>query len=224
MTATIDPFAAYRPALLDALRSVIEAVTASYGVLLREQIAGIEPDEASLAPALLCIATTEAMGGRAIDAMPAATALGLIAMMGRVFQDIAAENESGLGAAWGLPRALNAGDAFFVLAQQTLTAGTDPARVVAALSELDKASRAYSDELHAGLTTTPKRARGRSLLAGAVTLGAIASGADAATVDQMRAFGRDLAKGQATEIRGVPDPAAADRLWQAARYAARSVA
>lgn len=224
MTATTDPFAAHRPVLHDALGSAVKGVTASHGVLLREQIADLDPDDAALAPALLCIATAEAMGGRAADAMPAATALGLIAVMGRVFRDIAAENESGLGAAWGMPSALNAGDAFFVLAQQTLTAGSDAARIIAALSELDKASRAYSDELHAGLTTTPKNARGRGLLAAAITLGAITAGADAATVDQMRAFGRDLARGQATEIRGVPDPAAADRLWQAARYAARAVA
>jgi geranylgeranyl diphosphate synthase, type I len=77
-----------------------------------------------LRPAL-CLLTCEGAGGRWQAALPAATAVELIHNFSLVHDDI--EDESPLRrhrptlwALWGVPRALNAGDTLFVLAQLAL--------------------------------------------------------------------------------------------------------
>jgi geranylgeranyl diphosphate synthase type I len=213
MSAATDPFASYRQPLLADLRRTLEASDLSHAALLREQFAAMSTAGTGgdtgpeLLPSFLCLSTAEALTGRADEALPPATALALLATMGRVFAELASSGAgrtgagSHLEAAWGLPRTLNAGDAFYAAAQSTLLGapGGTPERNLKALEMLDSASRAYSDELHQRLALPRDRvSHSAALLSAGTALGALYAGAGPAVVEALAAFGRSVASGADT--------------------------
>ena len=160
-----DPFSPYRHLLYEATRQAVGNLTASHGELLRQKLSASEPtSEGRLFPSLLCLLATDALTGQADAGLPAATALALLAEMSEVFGGLAAADSedappSGLTQSWGLPRALNAGDAFFALAQECLLQSQlttlYPERQLRALQLLDKAARITAEELYGRATSGP---------------------------------------------------------------------
>ncbi len=74
---------------------------------------------------LLCLWSCQAVGGNWRDALPAAAAIELIHNFSLIHDDIQDNSEARRGRAtiwklWGMPQAINAGDAMFVLAQQAM--------------------------------------------------------------------------------------------------------
>lgn len=161
---------------------------------------------------LLCLAAAEALGSKAEAALPAATALLFLGEMARVFGDV--ETGGGLAGPWGMPRALNAGDAFFALAQAALLAdaSADAERQLRALARLDEAARGLCSEL-AGESAT-----GRSLLVAALGLAGIAAGLSDEALVAVEGYGVGLAAGAPDESRlAVLPPAVRRRLAAAAK-------
>jgi hypothetical protein len=182
-----DPFAGYRPLLAAAKARAVDALEFSHAAPLRQQIANSEAE--SDLPALCCLLAADAVSGKTDDALPAATAIALLGEMEGVFSAIASEDEVGLEAEWGMPRALNAGDAFYNLAQAVLLQGTnnlDAERQLLLSTHLDRACRAFAERLYEG-----SPANKRSLIGAAVTLGALAADADEATAAQVGEFTLD---------------------------------
>jgi hypothetical protein len=112
----------------------------------------------AMMPALFCLGLGRALGGSEEATLAPAVSLALLAQMAHVFYDLDAGK--GISIAWGMPRALNAGDACYVMAQKQLLQGyaVRPSEIgVEALRELDEASRAFSEALQA---STPAGADG----------------------------------------------------------------
>ena len=195
-----DPFASYRALLREGVKQALVEQKGSHAALLHAQLAEGDPPREGPAP-LLCLLTADALGARPENALPAATALLLLTEMGRVFRDIAADG-AGLAKPWGMPRALNAGDGLFALAQDALLAadaGLSADRRLRALDLLDAAARALGGELEAaaeGAAAPP----GSSLLAAALALGGLAAGAGADIVEQLGAYGASLAAGAPDDV------------------------
>ena len=167
-----DLLAAYRPALLGELHRTVEALPFQHAALLRQQLASLgEAEDAmqpgTLGPALLCLLAAEAFAGGAAAALAPATALGLLGLSGAVFSSLGEDEAPGrldgaaIGAdakrspllrAWGMPRSLNAGDAFFVAAQSVLLHPGEETAVtrLAALRLLDSAADQLSQSLQKG--------------------------------------------------------------------------
>jgi hypothetical protein len=167
-------------------------------------------------PGLLCLFTADAIAGRHEAALPAATALALLSTMVDVFGAIGETAEAdGLVHTWGMPRTLNAGDACFALAQETLLKahGLDAERRLKAISLLDDAARAVSESMHE--RATQKGSAGRAaIISAAMALGALSAGAAQSTIDNIS----NQLSGGANGLR----PDIADRLKQAAAYVAEA--
>ena len=101
---------------------------------------------------------------------------------------------SSLSTAWGMPRSLNAGDAFFAMAQESVLAA--PAELTAAdrlqaTRILDGGSRDLLDALFAANGNADPVAIGqRALLPAAMALGALLGGADAGASQRLAELGR----------------------------------
>ena len=202
-----DPFAEFRPLLADSLRRTLERPDLSHFALLREQT---RTGPARDLPGLLCLLGAASCGAPAERALPAATALALLGEMERVFEAIADEATEGLEAQWGMPRALNAGDAFFNQAQAAVlpaAGGLDADGRRALFALYDSACRAFSETL-AG-TGDAREAR-RGILAVALCLGALAGGLSIDARSRLEAAVREM-DGAATEgaarfaAAGLPD-------------------
>jgi len=189
-----DPFSPYRPLIEAAIGRELDALSFSYAELLREEIgvAGVAggPDGLLAAPAL-CLLTVDASGGRMEAAAPAAAGLALLEATAQLFKGLA-KGES-LAGAWGFPRALNAGDAMFALAQSSLLRSTESepeeARALAAAGLFDLACRRLSQALYVALDglTPPVADPQAPLLALALALGALLGGAESTTADLLAA-------------------------------------
>jgi hypothetical protein len=152
---TADPFAGLRAMLMAELRFRVESVSETHGELLRRHVARLDGEhpEVDISSALLCLLTAEALGAPPEDALPAATSLALMSLMADVMAGLSREERGSLWREWGMPRALNAGDAFYALAQDTLLRSpafaADPDRGLEAMNQLDLAARAHSEALYA---------------------------------------------------------------------------
>jgi hypothetical protein len=189
MTANNDPFAAHRIPLRTALQSALDAETYGYAALLQSQMAISAHDDDILMPGLLCLATAEAIGGDATVSLAPAVSLVLLGAMSAVFEAIAGEGASELEREWGMPRALNAGDGFYALANTILLSatkgmGTDDG--LQAVGLLDAACHGLSLEIHRGVRES------FPLLRAGAALGALFAGADGTFVTELGAPGSHL--------------------------------
>ncbi len=195
MSVNAGPFASHRGRLLAGAREALAGLGAGHAALLRDQIAtadGRAGEQEAFLPSLLCLAAAEALGAPAERALPAATALLCLAEMASIFEGIAGHGTAAgaLPATWGMPRALNAGDGFFVVAQSALlkAEGLSAEERLRALDLLDGACRDLSEELYEAAQANAT-VRGRSLLPAAAALGGLFAAADAGLVACLTAFG-----------------------------------
>lgn len=213
----------YRDDITGALHRALDRPAIGHAAYMRyhlgwEDVAGQPAIGATggkmLRPALVLV-SAEAVGGRAAAAMPAAAALELVHNFTLIHDDIEDNSDTrhGRDTVWrvaGIPQAINAGDGMFVLAQRTLLTlvdtGIPPDRVLAASTALNEAciylcegqymdigfegrprvSQAEYETMIAGKTA--------ALLGASMAIGAIAGGADDATVDAFGECGRLLGR------------------------------
>lgn len=196
MSHDFDPLASYRFAVAEDLESVIDNVRLSHVEILKHELRlineGRPTGRVDLSGPAACLLSAEALGGAREQALPFATSLALMRTMASIFQEFEADDvHSGesLETVWGLPRALNAGDAFFVLAQQSILrdSGLDEGRVFAASALLSTASRELFQDIYTSRPSGPLR-----LLPQSLALGAIAAGASETTVNELKEFGEML--------------------------------
>jgi geranylgeranyl diphosphate synthase type I len=212
----------YRDDITSALRQALHRPDVSHFSYMRYHLgwqgAAGDPTSASggkmLRPALV-LASAEAVGGRAGDAMPAAAALELVHNFTLIHDDIEDNSDTrhGRDTVWrvaGVPQAINAGDGMFVLAQRTLLTladtGLAPDRVLAAATALNEACIYLCEGQHMdiGFETRDRVTQAEyetmiagktaALLGASMEIGAIAGGADDATVAAFGECGRLLGR------------------------------
>ena len=189
-----DIWAGRRDLLHEAVSGSLEGASFSSAQLVREQLEASDPGDYEAA-AFASLAAAEAVGGAYEAALPGAVAMALLSQMALVFTGM--ENSGGaasLSTAWGMPRSLNAGDAFFAMAQESVLAA--PAELTAAdrlqaTRILDGGSRDLLDALFAANGNADPVAIGlRALLPAAMALGALLGGADAGASQRLAELGR----------------------------------
>jgi hypothetical protein len=187
-----DPWARYRALLQEALDGAVSDIEFSHAELVREQVLAAGRDNVPQA-GVVCLRAAEALGASAESALPGATALALVVQMGDVFLSLESQDGgSSLSTAWGMPRALNAGDAFFAAAQHTLLADEGEisvARRLRALSILDDAIRHFMEALNAPAEEATIARGEQPLLAAALLLAGLYAGADDDTMSRLRRLG-----------------------------------
>jgi hypothetical protein len=174
----------------------IERLPYSQKHLLRQQLAAsFDSDPTYWLPALTCLHTAEVLGATRSDVVPAATALGLVEAAALVVDELvlagggAGVPPRGLLASWGMPRTLNAGDAFFALAQSTLLsmAAVPPDELLSLAAVFDEAVEGWAEESESlrdsatSVTLHPSRA----LLSAGLNLGARIAGVGRQAADRL---------------------------------------
>lgn len=160
----------------------------------------------AIRPALV-LASAEALGGHAEDAVPAAVAVELAHNFTLLHDDVIDEDvrRRGRATAWsvfGIPEAIISGDAMMALALQQLAEDPHPAsarasaRLAACVIELcggQQADIAFERREHVSLDECLSMAMAKTgaLLGCACALGALYAGAGPEEVDAMDAFGRE---------------------------------
>lgn len=215
-----DLLSRYRDGVVAAMRAALDRPGVEHVSLMRyhlgwEDAAGVAALASGgkmLRPAL-CLLCCEAVGGDAARAMAAAASLELVHNFTLIHDDIedVSATRHGRETLWrivGVPKAINAGDGMFVLAQRTLLGlaedGVATERVLDAARVLDDACVALCEGQHADIGFEARervtRAEYEAMIAGktaallsaSAAIGAIAGGADAGTVAALGEFGRLL--------------------------------
>ena len=157
----------------------------------------------------LCLEASASLGGDAERCAPSAAAIELLGESAAVHEDMqtARQQRAGQDAVWwvwGPAQAINAGDGLYALARLSILDTLDgdaAARLPATLTELDTAALEYYQgqyhdlQLQERVDVTEQQymrmARGKygALMGGALALGAVAAGADDATVQAFREAG-----------------------------------
>jgi hypothetical protein len=218
MTARPEVIAAeLRALVVEALRQSVDARDEGFAALMRNQLRHAEADAARFGPAVFCLALGRMIAGDETRTQPAAVALGLLEEMGHAFAGIesSAGGDTAVGL-WGMPRALNAGDAFYALGHHLLLhdeALSETARLAAA-SVYTRAARAYSEALHAH---SPEGAAGaaraaRVLYPAAVALATLCCGLDDVSGRRLHAIAQDLITTPRSTLDGALHKAAALNL------------
>ena len=193
MSREFDPLTSYRVAVALDLESVVNDVRLIHVDILKHELKligqGRPTGRVDLSAPGACLMIAEALGAPQEQALPLASALAFMQTMASIFRELEADDVHGgesLETIWGLPRTVNAGDAFFVLAQQSVLrdTGIDEDRLFAATAVLGAASRLLAEELFAGRGQSAYR-----LLPQALALGAIAAGCREDVARELREFG-----------------------------------
>ena len=212
----------YRDGVNAALHEVLDRADLGHASFMRYHLgwedasgAPVSAGGGKLLRPALCLLCCEAVGGEPRLAMFAAAALELVHNFTLIHDDIedASDTRHGRDTVWriaGVPQAINAGDGMFVLAQRTLLrmadAGVAPERVLMASQTLNDACVAlcegqYRDigfETRDRVTQAEYEAmidgKSGALLGASMAIGAIAGGADAATVAAFGECGRMLGR------------------------------
>jgi geranylgeranyl diphosphate synthase type I len=179
----------------------------------------LEPTDAPIGKRLrplICLLATEACGGDAQRAQPAAVALELLHNFTLIHDDIedrdaVRHHRPTVWKLWGEAQGINAGDGMHVLAHLTLLdlagAGVAPEVVVALSRRLAETSLIITEGQHLDLAFERRddvspadyldmiARKSAALLGCAAAMGAEIAGADAATVEAMETFGFELGMG-----------------------------
>jgi geranylgeranyl diphosphate synthase type I len=219
----MDPFNRYLPTLEEKMRQVVASPDAGprglYG-MLRYHLGWVDtqfqPTNARagkrLRPIFLCLCC-EAQSGDWRRALPAAVAVELLHNFSLIHDDIEDHDQTRRGrptlwTIWGIPQAINAGDALFTLAYQALfdlTTTDLPAVLIhqafkrfnqttlrlteGQYLDLSFESQDYVDE---EIYLTMVAGKTASLLALCCELGGLIAGAEADQVAALRSFGHNL--------------------------------
>jgi geranylgeranyl diphosphate synthase type I len=162
---------------------------------------------------LLCLLTCAGAGGAWQSALPMAAALELLHNFSLLHDDIQDNSPLRRGRTtvwkiWGIPQAINAGDAMFTLAHlaphQLTARGISPAVALAALADFEHTCLALTQGQYLDMKfETQERVsvadylamiegKTAALIAASAALGAMLAGADAERVEHFRQFGRNL--------------------------------
>ena len=200
----------YRESVIDEMRRAVARSDAGHFRFIRYHLGwedatgrSAEAPSGKLLRPALCLLCSEAVGGDAATALPAAAAIELLHNFTLIHDDIEDRSETrhGRPTLWtlvGTPQAINAGDGLFVLAQRTLldlsASGLDSARVLKAARILDDACIRLCEGQYADIGFEERERVTRdeyeamiagktsALLGAAAAIGALAGGADDATV------------------------------------------
>jgi hypothetical protein len=169
MNADASLLTPYRAVVAEGVRRLLDGLDFGHAEPLRQ---AWQDANGSLAAPSLCLLTAEVVGGDPSPALPLATALALLEASVGVFRDLALDDEGASGrlqADWGMARVLNAGDAFFVLAQQSVL-HLDASRALDAAVRFDAIAESCWPALASGESAAP------ALVKGAIILGALSAG------------------------------------------------
>lgn len=173
--------------------------------------AGLEATGKRIRP-LLVLLTTAGCGANWQSALPAAAAVELVHNFSLVHDDVQDNSDKRRGRAtvwvkWGVPMAINVGDALFVQSNQAIIdlAGNYPAETVVKAARilhdtcLDLTRGQYMDmsyegrqDLHVDDYWPMIGGKTAALLAGCASIGATLAGADEPTLEAYRSFGHYL--------------------------------
>jgi geranylgeranyl diphosphate synthase type I len=215
-----DVLTRYRDRIVQAMRAALDRPGVDHVGLMRYHLGWADAAGKTLPASggkmlrpALCMLCCEAVGGDSARALPAAAALELVHNFTLIHDDIedGSARRHGRETLWrvaGIPQAINAGDGMFVLARRTLLgmadAGVAPDRVLDAARALDDAcvllcEGQYADigfetREHVSLAEYETMIAGKTaaLLGASAAIGAIAGGADDATVAALGECGRLL--------------------------------
>lgn len=213
----------YLPALEAEMRTVVISplpeLCELYGFLhyhlgwTDEQLHPIEGSAGKRLRPVFCLLTCEACAGDWEQALPAAAAIELLHNFSLIHDDIEDEDTTRRGrptvwVLWGMPQAINGGDALYALAHIALlrlnNRGVTPETVVAAIQRFTLACLRLTEgqfldihfETEENVTTAAylqmAERKTSALLALACELGALIAGAPAAQQEQLRLFGHHL--------------------------------
>ncbi len=208
-----------RASVVQALARAVDGVDAGYAALMRDQLRNTEVDTSLYGPAVFCLGLDQLITGSEEKTMPAATALGLLEEMARVFIDLEAVPPSDLVATWGMPRALNSGDGFYAAAQRVLLddLGLSPSQRLRLVGLFSATARRFSESLHAwapsGREGVAKAAR--ALYPAAASFAAVCCAVDDATAERLGAIAEELASQAGATLEGALQKAAALNLRNA---------
>jgi hypothetical protein len=178
------------------LQDAADTMDGENAVLVRQHLSTQgETGADAVMPALFCLGLGPALGRGEEATLAPAVSLALLVHMAQVFRDLDAGQ--GISIAWGMPRALNVGDAFYVMAQEQLLrgcAGLSSEIGVEALGTLDEASRAFSEALQASTAAGADGFVGatRSLYPFAGRLAGLILGLEGAKVEEIQRLGGEL--------------------------------
>ncbi len=161
---------------------------------------------------LLVLLSTASCGGDWKKALPAAAAVELVHNFSLVHDDVQDNSEKRRGrptvwVKWGVPMAINVGDALFVLSNQAILdlSKNYPSDLVVQAAQilhdtcLDLTRGQYLDMSYEGRRDLQLEdywpmigGKTAALLAGCTSIGAVLGGADAATLEAYRSFGHSL--------------------------------
>lgn len=160
-----------------------------------------------------CLLACEAVGGAVDDALPAAAAVELLHNFSLIHDDVEDDSPTRrhrptVWALWGVPQAINAGDAMFTLARLALhgLAGRpiSPAVAMDACAIFDHACLRLTEGQYLDMSFEGRldvtvdeyllmiEGKTAALLSASIELGALVGGADAATRRHLAEFGRSL--------------------------------
>lgn len=218
-----DYFVRYLPVIEDEMRRVIggaEGVYAGHYGMLSYHMGWVDPH---LRPAavnsgkrirpLVCLLACEAVDGAVDDALPAAAAVELLHNFSLIHDDVEDDSPTRrhrptVWALWGVPQAINAGDAMFTLARLALhgLAGRPVSAAVAMdactvfdyaclrLTEGQYLDMSFEGRLDVTVDEYLLMIGGKTaaLLSASLELGALIGGANLATRGYLAEFGRSL--------------------------------
>lgn len=162
---------------------------------------------------IVCLLACEAAGGAAETALPAAAALELLHNFSLIHDDVEDDSptrrhRATVWALWGVPQAINAGDALFTLARLALqglrTRAVEPVAFLDAFTLFDQACLRLTEGQYLDMTFEQRLdvtvdeylamigGKTAALLSACVEMGALLGGANVATRSQLAEFGRAL--------------------------------
>ncbi len=220
---TNDIFSRYLPLIEAEMGRVIGGATGVYAGhygMIRYHMGWVD---AAMQPAVVnsgkrirpvaCLLACEAMGGSVDDALPAAAAVELLHNFSLVHDDVEDDSPTRrhrptVWALWGVPQAVNVGDAMFTLARLALhSLGSRPISPGLAmdacmvfdhaclrLTEGQYLDMSFEGRLDVTVAEYLMMIEGKTaaLLSASLELGALVGGADVATRQRLAEFGRSL--------------------------------
>ncbi len=190
-----------------AYAELVEMITYHHGWT------GVQSGRGKRVRPLLTVLACLACGGEWRASLPAASAVELIHNFSLVHDDIEDRSQTRRGrptlwSRWGVPQALNTGDALFSLAglslHRLLKSGLSEATVLAVQADLNRACLALTqgqhldiafetrDEIHEASYLGMVEGKTAALLTAATSIGARVAGAAPIRVEHMANFGRHL--------------------------------